>query len=61
MNRLKEFFEQPPEPGRENDFYEIESQYDLYAVSREAAAGRAFHRARRLEEKADRRPWEEDD
>jgi hypothetical protein len=106
MNRLKEFFEQPPEPGRENDFYEIESQYDLYAVSRETAAdverrldqlppprwvvfrdlsgarhrvlastiyrisestaaqraaGRAFHRARRLEEKADRRPWEEDD
>ena len=24
------------------------------------AASRAFHRARRLEDKADRRPWEED-
>jgi hypothetical protein len=106
MNRLKEFFEQPPEPERQDDFFEIESYYDTYAVSRETAheverrldqlppprwivfrdlagarhrvlaaqihrisestaaqraAARAFSRARRLEDKADRRPWDDDD
>jgi hypothetical protein len=106
MNRLKDFFEQPPEPERQNDFYEIETCYDMYAVSRETAheverrldqlppprwiafrdlagarhrvvtaqihrisestaaqraATRAFSRARRLEDKADRRPWEDSD
>jgi hypothetical protein len=105
MNRLKDYFEQPPEPERQDDFFEIESHYDTFAVSREMAieierrldqlppprwvvfhdltgarhrvlaahiyrisesaaaqraASRAFYRARRLEEKADRRPWEDD-
>jgi hypothetical protein len=106
MNRLKDFFDQPSEPEREDDFFEIESYCDTFAVSRDTAidverrldqlppprwvvfrdlsgarhrvlasqicrvsestaaqraAGRAFRRARRLEEKADRRPWEDDD
>jgi hypothetical protein len=106
MNRLKDFFEQPPEPEREDDFFEIEAYCETFAVSRETAleverrldqlppprwlafrdllgarhrvlaaqiyrvsestasqraARRAFNRARRLEDKADRRPWEEDD
>jgi hypothetical protein len=106
MNRLKDFFEQPPEPEQQNDYFEIETYYDTFAVSRETAAEverrldqlppplwiafrdlagarhrmlatrinrvsestaaqrsalRAFRRARRLEDKADRRPWEDDD
>ena len=106
MNRLKDFFEQPPEPERQDDYFEIDAYGGSYAVSRETAceverrldqlppphwivfrdltgarhrvlatyvrrisectaaqraADRAFHRARRLEDKADRRPWEDDD
>jgi hypothetical protein len=106
MNRLKDFFEQPPEPDRQDDFFEIECYCDTFAVSRETAqeverrldqlppprwivfrdlagarhrvvakqiyrisestaahraAVRAFSRARRSEDKADRRPWEDDD
>jgi hypothetical protein len=105
MNRLKDFFERPPEPERSDDFFEIETHYDTFAVSRETASAiereldasptprwivfrslsaarhrilaahvycvsestaaqratsREFRRARRLEEKADRRPWEDD-
>ncbi len=106
MNRLKELFDRSPEPEREDDFFEIETYQDLFAVSRDVAvdverrldqlppphwivfrdltgarhrvlatqihrvsectasqraARRAFYRARRLEDKADRRPWEDDD
>ena len=106
VNRLKDFFEQPPEPEGEDDYFVIESTYDWFAVSKETAndvvqqldqrppprwltfrsltgawnrllasqvykiaectaaqraASRAFWRARKLEAKADRRPWEEDD
>ena len=106
MNRLKEFFEQPPEPESDDSFWEVETTADYFVVSREMAleverrldqlppprwivlhdlagarhrvlashvyrvsestpaqraARRAFHRARRLEDKADRRPWEDDD
>ena len=105
MNRLREYFEEPPEPERQDDYFEIESHDDTFAVSRETAieierrldqrptprwivfhdlvgarhrvlashirsisestaaqraAGREFNRARRLEEKQDRRPWEDD-
>lgn len=106
MNRLEEFFREPPEPERADDFYEIESFCNTFAVSRgtaleiqrqldqvpsprwvaftdlvgashrvlvrliyrisestaaQRAAEREFHRARRLEEKKDRRPWEDAD
>ena len=106
MNRLEDFFKDPQEPERTDDFFEIESYSDTFAVSRETAleverrldqlppplwvafrdlmgarhrivarsiyrisentaaqraAGREFHRARRLEEKQDRRPWEDGD
>jgi hypothetical protein len=106
MHRLKDYFDEPREPERQDDYFEIESHYDTFAVSRETAieverrldelppprwvvfrdltgarqrilaaqiyrisectaaqraAGREFRRAQRLEEKKDRRPWEEDD
>ena len=108
MNRLKDLFGEPPqpEPDSEEDYFEVETHYDIFAVRRETAAEierrldslptphwvafrdlvgarhrilvahvyrisestpalraacRAFHRARRLEAKADRRPWEDDD
>ncbi|HEX6536810.1 MAG TPA: hypothetical protein VF041_19645 [Gemmatimonadaceae bacterium] len=106
MNRLKEFLEPQEDPESSGAFWEIETHYDYFVVSREMAmeverrldqlppprwiafrdlagarhrvlatqiyrvsestpaqraARRAFHRARRLEEKADRRPWEDDD
>lgn len=35
--------------------------YVSECTQRQRAAERAFHRARRQEEKADRRPWEDDD
>ena len=105
MNRLEDYFADPPEPESERDFFEIETHYDYFAVSRETAAEverrldqlppprwiafrdlagawhrvvtahvyrvsestaaqraarRAFYRARRQEDKADRRPWEDD-
>ncbi len=105
MNRLEDYFADPQEPESEGDFFEIETPYDYFAVSRETAveverrldqlppplwfafrdltgawhrvvtahvyrvsestaaqraARRAFYRARRLEDKADRRPWEDD-
>lgn len=105
MNRLEEYFGDPREPEREDDYFEIESRCDTFAVSRETAieverrldqlppprwiafrdltgarhrilaaqisrvsectaaqraAGREFNRARRLEDKQDRRPWEDD-
>ncbi len=101
VNRLRELFQQPPEPERDDDFFEVETDQDLFAVSRgtavdverrldqlppprwivfrdltgarhrvlatrvhlvsecmasQRAARRAFYRARRLEDKADRRP-----
>jgi hypothetical protein len=37
MNRLKEFFGQPPDPERDDDFFEVETDQDLFAVSRETA------------------------
>jgi len=106
MNRLKDYFGDPQEPEPQDDFFEIESHWASFAVSKETAmeierrldqlppprwvafrdlagarhriqavhiyrvsestaaqraASREFHRARRLEEKKDRRPWEEDD
>ena len=105
MNRLEEFFGNPPDPERSDDYFEIETHYDLFAVSRRTAqdversldacptprwvaftdlaarrhrimvahiyrisestaqqrqATREFYRARKSEDKADRRPWEED-
>jgi hypothetical protein len=106
MNRLKDFFGDPQEPESQDDFFEVDSHYDSFAVSRETAieierrldqlppprwivfrdltgarhrvlaaqinrisestagqraANREFQRARRLEDKKDRRPWEDDD
>ena len=106
MNRLKDFLDPLPEPEGTDDYYEIETQYDTFVVSKEIAeevvwqlnqrppvrwvtfrslttawhrvlashiyrvsectaaqraASRAFWRARKLEAKADRRPWEDDD
>ena len=106
MNRLKTLLGEPDEPDRPDDFYEIESRFEVYAVSRhtaedvarrldehppprwiafrdltgaghrilaskiarisesttaQRAARREFRRARRLEDKSDRRPWEDDD
>ncbi|HWG52194.1 MAG TPA: hypothetical protein VN677_02730 [Gemmatimonadaceae bacterium] len=106
INRLKDYFEDPREPENQDDFFEIETPYDYFAVSRETAmeierrlaqlppprwvafrdlagavhrviaahiyrisectmeqrsARRAFFRARRQEDKADRRPGEDDD
>ncbi|HEX8718909.1 MAG TPA: hypothetical protein VF722_18250 [Gemmatimonadaceae bacterium] len=106
MNRLKDYFGDPPEPESQDDFFEVETNYDYFVVSRETAmdivrrldqlpsprwitfrdlpgavhrvlvahvyrvsectteqraARWAFFRARRLEDKADRRPWEDDD
>lgn len=105
MNRLLDYFEDPQEPEGQKDYFEIETPYDYFAISRETAmeverrldqlppprwiafrdlagawhrvlagsvyrvsestaaqraARRAFYRARRLEDKADRRPWEDD-
>ncbi len=106
MNRLKDLFNDPPEPESQDDFYVVEKRYGSFAVSRQTAAeieqaldqlplprwvvfrditgarhrllaeqisrisestaaqraaDRAFDRARRLEDKQDRRPWEDDD
>ena len=106
MNRLKDYFGDPLEPERKDDFFEIECRYDSFAVSqqtaveieerldqrppprwiafrdlsgarhrilaghitrisestaRQRAANREFNRARRLEDKKDRRPWEDDE
>jgi hypothetical protein len=107
MNRLKDYFGDPPEPDeRYDDYFVIGTVRCSYAVSQDTAieierwldhqppprwvvfrdlagsrhriladhinrvtestaaqraADRAFDRARRLEEKMDRRPWEEDD
>ena len=106
MNRLKEYFNNPPEPEQQGDFFLVERRYGTIAVSRQTAveiertldqsqpprwvafrdvtgarhrvlveqisrisestavqraADREFDRARRLEEKQDRRPWEDDD
>jgi hypothetical protein len=105
MNRLEDLFGTPPDPERTDDYFEIETHYDLFAVSGETAqeverrldacptprwiaftdlagrrhrivaahlyrisectaqqrqAAREFYRARRAEDKADKRPWEED-
>ncbi|HKG91952.1 MAG TPA: hypothetical protein VKA84_08685 [Gemmatimonadaceae bacterium] len=38
---------------------QVDSIYEVTASQR--AAERQFHRARKLEQKADRRPWEDDD
>jgi hypothetical protein len=107
MNRLRDYFGDPPEPdGRDDDYFMIGCRGMSLAVTRETAveverwldhqppprwvvfndlagsrhrilteyiyritestaaqraADREFDRARRLEEKKDRRPWEEDD
>lgn len=106
MNRLKKFLEQPPEPERPDDYYEIEWKYERFAVTKavaldivrrlaedppprwinfrdltgaqhrivaskisrisectvaQRAADRHFRRARREEDRRDRRPWEDDD
>lgn len=37
MNRLKELFGEPPEPERKDDFFEVESRYETFAVSAETA------------------------
>jgi hypothetical protein len=106
MQRLKEEPNVPPEPERQEDYFEIHTPYDTFIVTRamamqferrldqlppprwveledlsgvrhriqavhvyrisessvaQRAANRAIWRARRLEEKQDRRPWEDDD
>ena len=106
MNRLEEYFQDPQEPDRVDDFFEINCYCGNFVVTGETAlevercldqrppprwiafrdldgsrqrvltrliyrisentavqraANRAFCRARRLEEKKDRRPWEGDD
>ena len=38
MNRLKDFFPEPPEPSSTDDYFEVESHYDTFAVSRETAS-----------------------
>jgi hypothetical protein len=38
MNRLKEYFDQTPEPERQDDFFVIETRWDSFAVTREVAA-----------------------
>ena len=105
MNRLKDFFNEPPEPDTQDDYYEVDTRCDYFVVSRATASEierrldqlppprwivfhdlcgarrriqssdinsisestapqralrRAFWRARRLEDKNDRRPWEDD-
>ena len=37
MNRLKEYFEDPPEPERSGDFFEIDTFCGSVAVSRDTA------------------------
>src|SRR5690242_11450657 len=37
INRLKDYFEEPREPESQDDFFEIETHYDYFAVSRETA------------------------
>ena len=106
MNRLKDFFGDPRDPESQDDYFEIESLYDTFVVSRatateierrldqlppprwivfhdltgarhriqsshvnrisectaaQRAVDREFRRARRLEDKKDRRPWEDDE
>lgn len=104
MNRIKALLDPLPEPEGQDDYFIIESHYDIFAVTRETidgvvrqldqrvrwltfrdlsmawhrilaahvyrlsestaaqrAASRAFWRARKLEAKADSRPWEDDD
>jgi hypothetical protein len=104
VNRLKDFLDPLPEPEGQDDYFIIESHYDIFAVTRQTAdevvrqlelrarwltfrdlsaswhriiaahvyrisestvaqraASREFWRARKLEAKADRRPWEDDD
>ena len=105
MNRLEDLFRDPPEPEREDDFWEVDGYGWCFTVSLETAieierrldqrppprwivfrdltgarhrivaaniyrisectaaqraAGREFDRARRLEDRQDRRPWEDD-
>jgi len=104
VNRLKDFLDPLPEPEGQDDYFIIDSHYDIFAVTQQTAdevvrqlelrarwltfrdlsaswhriiaahvyrisestaaqraASRAFWRARKLEVKADRRPWEDDD
>ena len=37
MNRLKDFFNDPPEPESQDDYFEIEKRYRIFAVSRQTA------------------------
>jgi hypothetical protein len=37
MNRLEDYLADPQEPESERDFFEIETHYDYFAVSRETA------------------------
>ena len=106
MNRLKDFFSEPSGEEPANDYWQIETHCDSFAVSlataqeveralerkrapkwvtfqsltgsrhrlrtrliervsestaAQRAVSRAFYRARKLEAKADKRPWEDDD
>ena len=48
MNRLKDYFGDPLEPERKDDFFEIECRYDSFAVSQQTAV--------EIEERLDQRP-----
>ena len=37
MNRLKEFFNQPPDPESGDNYWEVDTEHDSFAVSREVA------------------------
>ena len=48
MNRLLQFFGQSPEPETPNDYFEIESRYETFAVSKQTASD--------IERRLDHRP-----
>ena len=65
MNRLKQYLREEEPLMPEGDYWVVETRCECWFVSADTApaigaCGRAFDRARRLEDKADRRPWEED-
>jgi len=38
MNRLKDFFNDPPEPESQDDYFEIDCRFDAFAASRATAS-----------------------
>ena len=56
QNRLQDLFRDPLEPETPDEYWVIETRPDTFIVSREVA----LEVERRLEDKQDRRPWEDD-